>query len=193
MQSRSNGPDSRDVDPVTFEILSHRLHRIAKEMGSTIERVGGTVNTTQLHDYMASLYRADGEILATGESAPWHVACGGITVKCIMDRFAQYDGVHEGDAFFLNDPYVSAIHQSDVYVVSPIHFEGRLVGWSASFVHVMDIGALSPGGNSPDAKEICHEGVRVPGIKLVDRGKLRKDVFDTLINMTRRPDRKSVV
>jgi N-methylhydantoinase B len=176
------------VDPVTFEILSHRLQRIAKEMGSTIERVGGTVNTTQLHDYMASLYRANGEILATGESAPWHVACGGFTVKCIMERFAKYDGVNEGDAFFLNDPYVSAIHQSDVYIVSPIHFEGRLVGWSASFVHVMDIGALSPGGNSPDAKEICQEGLRVPGIKLVDRGVLRKDVFDTLINMTRRPD-----
>ena len=60
-----------DVDPVTFEILSHRLQRIAKEMGATIERVGGTVNTTQMHDYMASLYRADGEILATGESMPW--------------------------------------------------------------------------------------------------------------------------
>jgi len=184
----TNAPNQASVDPVTFEILSHRLHRIAKEMGSTIERVGGTVNTTQLHDYMASLYRADGEILATGESAPWHVACGGFTVKCIIDRFAQYDGVNEGDAFLLNDPYVSAIHQSDVYVVSPIHFGGRLIGWSASFVHVMDIGALSPGGNSPDAKEICQEGVRVPGIKLVDRGTLRKDVFDTLINMTRRPD-----
>lgn len=177
-----------DVDPVTFEILSHRLQRIAKEMGYSIERVGGTVNTTQLHDYMAALYRADGEILATGESPSWHVACGGFTVKRIIERFAQYDGVHEGDVFFLNDPYVSAIHQSDVYVISPIHFSGRLVGWSASFVHVMDIGALSPGGNSPDAKEICHEGLRVPGIKLVDKGVLRKDVFDTLINMTRRPD-----
>ena len=188
MQRVVNTPKAAAVDPVTFEILSHRLHRIAKEMGSTIERVGGTVNTTQLHDYMASLYRADGEILATGESAPWHVACGGFTVKAIIERFAQYDGVNEGDAFLLNDPYVSAIHQSDVYVVSPIHFDGRLIGWSASFVHVMDIGALSPGGNSPDAKEICQEGVRVPGIKLVDRGTLRKDVFDTLINMTRRPD-----
>jgi N-methylhydantoinase B len=177
-----------DVDPVTFEILSHRLHRIAKEMGTTIERVGGTVNTTQMHDYMASLYRADGEILATGESQPWHVACAGFTVKAIIERFAEYDGVNEDDVFLLNDPYVSAVHQSDVYIVSPIHFEDRLVGWGASFVHVMDIGAMSPGGDSPEAREICHEGVRVPGIKLVDRGNLRKDVFDTLINMTRRPD-----
>ena len=180
--------DGRTVDPVTFGILSHRLQRIAKEMGTTIERVGGTVNTTQMHDYMASLYRADGEILATGESMPWHVACAGFTVKWIIERFAEYDGVHEDDVFLLNDPYVSAVHQSDVYLISPIHVEGRLIGWSASFVHVMDIGAMSPGGDSPEAKEICHEGLRIPGIKLVDRGALRKDVFDTLINMTRRPD-----
>ena len=185
MEQRGNG---RTVDPVTFEILSHRLQRIAKEMGTTIERVGGTVNTTQMHDYMASLYRADGEILATGESMPWHVACAGFTVKWIKERFAEYDGVNEDDVFLLNDPYVSAVHQSDVYIISPIHVEGRLIGWSASFVHVMDIGAMSPGGDSPEAKEICHEGLRIPGIKLVDRGNLRKDVFDTLINMTRRPD-----
>jgi N-methylhydantoinase B len=61
------------------------------------------------------------------------------------------------------------------------------MGWSATFVHVMDIGAMSPGGNSPGATEICHEGIRIPGIKLVDRGELRKDLFDAFINMTRQP------
>ena len=40
------------VDPITFEILSHRLHQITKEIGSTLERVGGTVNTTQMKDYL---------------------------------------------------------------------------------------------------------------------------------------------
>jgi N-methylhydantoinase B len=39
----------------------------------------------------------------------------------------------------------------------------------------MDIGAMSPGGNSPGATEIFHEGLRVPGIKLIERGKLRRD------------------
>ena len=57
---------STQVDPVTFEILSHRLHEITREMGATLERVGGTVNTTQLHDYMASLYMANGDVLSVG-------------------------------------------------------------------------------------------------------------------------------
>ena len=186
MRVRSN-PIVTSVDPITFEILSHRVYQIAKEMGTTLERVGGTVNTTQMHDYMAALYLADGDVLCAGDAMGWHVACAGVAVKRIIERFEKDGGIHPGDIFLLNDPYVAAIHQSDVYVVSPIHFKGKLMGWSATFVHVMDIGAMSPGGNSPNATEICHEGIRIPGIKLVERGELRKDFFDAFINMTRQP------
>jgi N-methylhydantoinase B len=177
----------KSVDPITFEILSHRLYQIAKEMGTALERVGGTVNTTQMHDYMASLYLANGDVLSAGDSMGWHVACAGFAVKRIIERFETKGGIHPDDIFLLNDPYSAAIHQSDVYMISPIHFKGKLMGWSATFVHVMDIGAMSPGGNSPGATEICHEGIRIPGIKLVDRGELRQDVFDSFINMTRQP------
>lgn len=175
----------RSIDPITFEVISHRLHQIAKETGITLERVGGTVNTTQQRDYMAALYRANGEILAGGSTMGQHIACAGLAVKKIIERF---DGdIYPDDLFLLNDPYLAAIHQSDVYLIAPIHFKDRLVAWSATFVHVMDIGAMSPGGDSPGATEIFHEGIRIPGIKLVDRGKLRKDVFDSFTNMTRQP------
>jgi N-methylhydantoinase B len=175
------------VDPVTFEILSHRLHQITLEMGTTLERVGGTVNTTQMHDYMAALYLPNGDVLSAGESMARHAACAGFAVKRIKERFEQEGGIYPDDVFLINDPYLAAIHQSDIYMVSPIHFKEQLLGWSATFVHVMDIGAMSPGGNSPAATEICQEGLRIPGLKLVERGKLRQDVFDTLINMTRQP------
>ena len=180
-------PIIHSVDPITFEILSHRLYQIAKEMGTALERVGGTVNTTQMHDYMASLYLANGDVLSAGDSMGWHVACAGFAVKRIIERFENTSGIHPDDIFLLNDPYLAAIHQSDVYLISPIHFRDRLVGWSATFVHVMDIGAMSPGGNSPGATEICHEGIRIPGIKLVEGGQLRQDLFDAIINMTRQP------
>ncbi len=177
----------KQVDPVTFEILSHRLHEITREMGATLERVGGTVNTTQLHDYMASLYMANGDVLSVGESMIRHAACAGFAVKRIIERFEGNGGIYPGDVFLLNDPYLAAIHQSDIYMIAPIHYQDRLMAWSATFVHVMDIGAMSPGGNSPGATEICHEGLRIPGLKLVERGRIRQDVFDTLINMTRQP------
>jgi N-methylhydantoinase B len=178
---------ARCVDPITFEILSHRLHQIAKETGITLERVGGTVNTTQMKDYAAALYRANGEILSAGETTGWHVACVGMAVKRIIERFGDKGEIEADDVFILNDPYLAAIHQSDVYMLCPIHYRDKLVGWSGTFVHVMDIGAMSPGGDSPGASEIFHEGLRIPGLKLVERGKLRQDVFDTLTHMTRQP------
>ena len=182
----SVNPLVKGIDPVTFEILSHRLYQITREMGTALERVGGTVNTTQQKDYMAGLYRANGEILAAGDSMGWQVACAGFAVKRILERFEDI-GIEPDDMFLLNDPYLAAIHQSDVYLIAPIHFNDKLVGWSATFVHVADVGAMSPGGNSPGAREIFHEGLRIPGVKLVERGKLRRDVFETILNMTRQP------
>jgi N-methylhydantoinase B len=177
----------RHVDPITFEILSHRLFQVTKEIGITLERVGGTVNTTQMHDYMTALYTANGDILCAGESMGWHVACASFAVKRLIERFEKEGGIYPEDIFLLNDPYVAAIHQSDVYIIAPIHYREKLMGWSGTFVHVADIGAQSPGGNSPGATEVYHEGLRIPGIKLVERGKLRRDVFETFLNMTRQP------
>ena len=34
--------------------------------------------------------------------------------------------LHPDDIFLLNDPYLAAIHQSDVYMISPIHFSDQL-------------------------------------------------------------------
>ncbi len=177
----------RNVDPITFEVLSHRLHQITREMGIVLERTGGTVTTTQQHDYNASLYRPDGEIMAAGETYGHHVVCAGFAVKRILERFGK-DEIYPDDVFLLNDPYLAAIHNPDVYVISPIHYQNELVGWSATFVHVSDVGAMTPGGDSPEATEIFQEGIRIPGIKLVERGRLRRDVFDTITHMTRQPE-----
>ena len=177
----------KNVDPITFEVLSHRLHQITREMGITLERTGGTVTTTQQHDYNASLYRPEGEIMAAGETYGHHVVCAGFAVRRILERFGK-DEICPDDVFLLNDPYLAAIHNSDVYVIAPIHYQNELVAWSATFVHVSDVGAMTPGGDSPDATEIFQEGIRIPGIKLVERGRLKKDVFDTIIHMTRQPE-----
>jgi N-methylhydantoinase B len=139
-----------NIDPITFEVLSHRLHQVTREMGIALERTGGTVTTTQQHDYNASLYRPDGEIMAAGETYGHHVVCAGFAVKRILERFGKEE-IFPDDVFLLNDPYLAAIHNPDVYIVAPIHYQNALVGWSATFVHVSDVGAITPGGDSPDA------------------------------------------
>src|SRR5487761_794949 len=173
-------------DPVTVEIVTQRLADITAETGETLERVGGTVNTVQMKDYITAIYRGDGALVSTAAKLVFHVYCAGRAVREVTERYGS--SIKAGDMFILNDPYIAAVHQSDLYLVSPIFFQGELVGWSATFVHVMDIGAQSPGGNSPGAREVEHEGLRFGALRLVEDGVLRTDIVDLLAGMTRQPE-----
>ena len=135
---------------------------------------------------MVSLYRADGSLLMGGVGFLHHLTSAAEACKAIIRRFAGQ--IHEGDVYLLNDPYTAALHTSDIYLISPIHYGGVLVAWSACFVHVYDIGAMNPGGFAPDAVDIFSEGFSSPGLKLIDGGELRQDVWDTLLNMVRSPE-----
>ena len=174
------------MDPITFSIIRHRLYRVVEEAVITLKHVSGSAITNEGHDLMVSLYEADGTLLFGGVGFLHHLTSAAEACKSIIRRF---DGdVHEGDLFLLNDPFTAALHTSDIYLVSPIHYKGELIAWSACFVHVYDIGAMNPGGFAPDAVDVFSEGFSSPGLKLVDRGNLRQDVWDTLLNMVRGPE-----
>jgi N-methylhydantoinase B len=174
------------MDPITFSIIRHRLFRVVEEAVITLKHVSGSAITNEGHDLMVSLYRADGSLLMGGVGFLHHLTSASEACKAIIRRFE--DDIEEGDIFLLNDPYTAALHTSDVYLVAPIHHDGKLIAWSACFVHVFDIGAMNPGGFAPDATDIFSEGFSSPGTKLVSRGQLRQDVWDTLLNMVRGPE-----
>ncbi len=174
------------MDPITFSIIRHRLYRVVDEAVITLKNVSGSAITNEGHDLMVSLYRADGSLLMGGVGFLHHLTSAAEACKAIIRRFAGRIG--EGDVFLLNDPYTAALHTSDVYLVSPIHYQGQLVAWSACFVHVYDIGATNPGGFCPDARNIYTEGFSSPGMRIVSRGEILEDVMDTFLNMVRSPD-----
>jgi N-methylhydantoinase B len=174
------------MDPITFSIIRHRLFRVVEEAVITLKHVSGSAITNEGHDLMVSLYQADGSLLMGGVGFLHHLTSAAEACKAIIRRFGNQ--IAHGDMFLLNDPYTAALHTSDIYLVSPIHYDGKLVAWSACFVHVSDIGAMNPGGFAPDAQDIFTEGFSSPGIKIIDRGELRQDLWDTILNMVRSPE-----
>lgn len=151
-----------------------------------MKNVSGSAITNEGHDLMVSLYRADGALLMGGVGFLHHLTSAAEACKAIIRRFGER--IEPDDIYLLNDPYTAALHTSDVYLVAPIHHRGRLLAWSACFVHVYDIGAKNPGGFCPDADSIYIEGFSSPGIRLVQRGELNRDVLDTFMNMVRAPE-----
>jgi N-methylhydantoinase B len=174
------------MDTFTFEIIRHRLYRVIEEATITLKHVTGSAITNEAHDVMVALYRADGALLMGATGFLHHLIPAAEACNLILQ---QFDGqIYEGDVYMVNDPYVSALHTSDVFVVTPIHYHGVLVAWSACFVHVYDIGAINEGGFSPDARSVYSEGFSTKGLKLLERGKVRRDVMDTFYNMVRVPE-----
>src|ERR671936_2810099 len=176
-----------DVDPVTFEIIRHKLYSVMDETIIALENVSGSPITNEGHDLMASLYKADGGLMVGGVGFLHHLTSAAQAVKHILATYADDPGIDEDDVYFLNDSYTAALHPPDVYLISPIHFDARLTGFVANFVHVTDIGAIDPGGFSPSARDNYQEGFQTQGLKIVERGRLRQDVVDTFLNMVRDP------
>jgi N-methylhydantoinase B len=175
------------VDPVTFQIIRHKLHQVIDEAIIALENVSGSPITNEGHDLMVSLYKADGGLMVGGVGFLHHLTSASQAVKHILANYADDPGIYEDDIYILNDSYTAALHPPDIYLISPIYYQGRLTGFVANFVHVTDIGAVDPGGFSPNARESFHEGFVTKGLKIVERGKLRRDVIETFLNVVRDP------
>jgi N-methylhydantoinase B len=173
------------IDPVTFQIIKHRLVRVTDEAVEALKRVSGAPNTNEGHDLMVGLYTPDGDLLTGGVGFLHHYLGASEATKHVIDYYG--DDIGKGDVFLLNDPYTAALHPPDVYIIKPVYFDGELQAFSASFVHVADIGAVDAGGFAPNSTSIFHEGFQTPGIKLIEGGEVRQDVLDTILNMSRDP------
>jgi N-methylhydantoinase B len=67
----------------------------------------------------------------------------------------------------------------------PVFYKDELVFWTVSKGHVTDIGGPVPAGYNPEAKEIYAEGLRIPPLKIWDRGKERRDVVNLILTNVR--------
>lgn len=58
--------------------------------------------------------------------------------------------------------------------------KGKLVYWTVCKGHLTDISGPVPAGYNPNAKEIYAECLRIPPVKIWDRGKPRYDVLNMI-------------
>lgn len=175
-------------DPITYEIVSRKMWQILKEAGYALIHVSGSPVVTDVGEHMESFYDRDGNSALSGGGISSHIMSGSFAIKHVIQKYSENPGINEGDLYFLNDPYIASLHNADMFVLAPIFYRGERIAWTACATHTVECGGINPGGMSPSATEIYHDGVRFAGIKLVDGGQLRKDVLEAIKNMTRVPD-----
>lgn len=175
------------VDPITYEIISHRFTHVGLTMGETLKKVSGTIVTAEANDMSTFITLEDGAPAFIGPYVILHAAIADLIVTNVMRVNKDDPGIKEGDMFFCNDPWMGNVHQPDCSILQPIFVDGKLFLWTGITVHQLDMGGISPGGVCPDAKDIYAEPHLYPGIKIVENGKLRADIDRMLQRNSRMP------
>jgi N-methylhydantoinase B len=173
------------VDPVTFEIVRHRLWSINEEAGHTLERVSGSLIASEVHDMNTSLMNAQGDSLVLAPYMLVHAISMETLAKDVVANYQENPGIGSDDMFLSNDPYVGAQHQMDVVVLGAIHWQGELIGWVGSTIHQIDMGGPVPGQVQVGAKDIYGEQPLFPPMKIVEHGTLRNDLVRLYLRMSR--------
>ena len=178
---------SAEIDPVTAGIIRGSFETICFEMATHLGRAASSAIINQSNERNASIIDANGRLAGLSVGIPQLLFISPMAVRWGLE-FQQQDDWGPGDLFVGNDPDHGGGHLPDYTVYAPVYTpEGRLLLIAALQAHQGDTGGKDPGGFSPDSLDIFHEGLAIPGIKLVHRGEKRRDILDLLIRNNRLP------
>ena len=167
----------RGLDPVTFEVIRHRLWAINDDQARMAARLSGSFIVYEGYDFNAALVTADGRGLYCGMYILQHGATIDEFVRRILADWPAEE-IRDGDMFFTNDPWWGALHANDGILAMPIFWEGELVAWSGIVMHDDDVGSPVPGSFVSGAADRFGEAPLFPGIRMVEN-------FEPLVDIER--------
>ncbi|MFC4799368.1 hydantoinase B/oxoprolinase family protein [Neobacillus sp. GCM10023253] len=177
----------KEFDAFTAQVIQSRLKSVVEEMATTLLRTSGSPVLTEAQDFSTAVFDVNGEHIAFSGYVVAHIGSSLIGVQAVLREY-ELEDIHPGDAFICNDVYsAGAIHQGDVGIISPIFYQDELVGWSFSNAHVLDVGGMSPGGWAPAAYDVYSEAISFPAVRIMERGRMNRDIQRILMNNVRLP------
>lgn len=181
-----SGTPGAALDPTTLVLIKNALQSLSDEMAYTLSSTCASQLIREVQDFSTALCNPRGEVVALGVTQPSALGVVRGMMASLIPAFAGNSA--EGDVYILNDPYHGGTHLNDVFVVKPVFASGTLLGFAATKAHHTDVGGKVPGSMSFDCTEIWQEGVRIPPLKLYERGEPNDTLFRLLELNTRYPD-----
>lgn len=176
------------IDPITLEVLTQALISTVREMRATVCRTASSVAIYDAKDFSCGLFAPDSQVVAQSEDIGSHVVPLPWSVRSAMAKLGS--SLEPGDVLLMNDPYAGGTHLNDVTVIYPIFKDGRLIFFPAVRAHWADVGGMVPGSMSGKATEIYQEGIRIPPIKIIERGRTNEAALDLLMSNMRVPEER---
>ncbi|MDT5203290.1 MAG: N-methylhydantoinase [Mycobacterium sp.] len=180
---RRNAAD--DLDPLTYEVIRHRLWATTERMGQALNRMSGSMVVTDCNDIGVAITDEVGDIVQIGPYALTLATSVDLAIKWILTHRNE---IRAGDMFLCNDPWVGgAAHQNDVAIIAPLFHDGQLFAWTAAMAHQIDLGGASPGSWSPQAQDVFMESLPTPPVRIVRDFQIQDDIADLYLRRSRLP------
>ena len=166
------------IDPISTEIIRNAFISIAQDMNAALIRSAYTPVIYEGKDCVVALLDEQGNVL--GQSSGLPLFLGNLEI-CVKEtaKIRGWDYFKEGDIYFVNDSYFTGTHLNDMTIFAPMFWKHKLVGFSASRAHWLDVGGKDPGG-SMDSTNIYQEGFRWPTTKLYENHEPNKEIIEFL-------------
>jgi N-methylhydantoinase B len=174
------------LDPITFAVLKSAVESIVDDMAYTVMRTARSPIVRDVLDYSTTMCDAEGRILAQAKTVALHLGAVPDAMEALLRHYG--DDLAPGDVIIFNDPYDGGMHLPDIFMFKPIFRDKEHIGFSVVICHHCDVGGRVPGSNASDSTEIFQEGLRIPPLKLFDRGVPSKALFDIIRKNVRLPD-----
>src|SRR5258708_3801059 len=177
-----------EIDLFTVEIVKDSLVAIGDEMFIALQRTSKSTIIYEVLDYASGLTDAHGQLVTQGNGVTGFLGTLTFAVRSTLEKFGP-ENLYSGDVVITNDPYGGGgTHLSDVSLIVPIFYEGKLVAFAASKAHWTEVGGKDPGSWTTDATEVFQEGLQFPCVKLYEEGRPVQSLIDLIAANVRLPD-----
>jgi N-methylhydantoinase B len=167
IRARAPSDHRTALTDIRLQVMWNRLLSVVEEQARTLVRTAFSTAAREAGDISAGVFDLEGRMLAQAVTGtPGHVNSMARSVVHFIREF-PIETMRPGDHYVTNDPWKGTGHLYDIVVTSPAFHEGRLMALFSSTTHVVDIGGW---GQSPDSRQVFHEGLFLPLLPLVRAG-----------------------
>jgi N-methylhydantoinase B len=154
------------TDALTAEVLRNALVVAAEEASIVVVRSAYSTFIVEGSDASAAILDARGRLIAHSMAT---TLMNSMALKVALPELIKdipLEAMRPGEVYVLNDAYRGGVHTNDLLVYRPVFVSGTPAYFTATMIHVSDLGGLSAGGMAPLATDIFLEGLQLPPVRL---------------------------
>ena len=173
-----------EFSPTALQMMWNRLLAVVEEQGQALIRAAFSPIVRECGDISAGIFDVRGRMLAQAVTGtPGHINTMAEAVKSLIAHFPTQT-MQPGDIYMTNDPWLASGHLNDFLLLMPAFRGDRVVGFTASTSHLVDLGGL---GMGPEGSDIYDEGLLIPPCKLVSAGEINALLLEIVKANSREP------